>query len=342
MKIAYLGNFLDPGFEGLRTIVEALRKSTEKKHTVIVNEPETLDEVDIAHIHSNGFFLAVKYRTHKFPVIYSLHTNITTSFWDIILEQIDYYTKFYSMKSDNVSLYRRLRGSVLRILSQLTPLFVKKHYLNKMDVVIVANQVSKTQLGLNNVRVIHQGIDLKKFSPGSRRAGKLRVAYFGHPTTAKGVIEVVDAFSKISDVEKRVYFTHVNDGVREYISKKDSEIVIHGFVKDIVKAYNEADIIVLPLRHALGAIATPLTLIEAMACGKAVITSDLPHLRELCGEGVHYVKPYDTEGLLDGINELREGKKRELLGKKAREVAEQNFDIKEMMAAYSKLYEEFA
>jgi glycosyltransferase involved in cell wall biosynthesis len=54
-----------------------------------------------------------------------------------------------------------------------------------------------------------------------------------------------------------------------------------------------ADLLVLPSLHE-GAGLPPL---EAMACGTAVLASDIPALRETCGDGADYFDPHDPEEL---------------------------------------------
>jgi glycosyltransferase involved in cell wall biosynthesis len=50
-----------------------------------------------------------------------------------------------------------------------------------------------------------------------------------------------------------------------------------------------------------GAGMTPL---EAMHCKKAVLLSDIPVLREYCGDAAYYVNPYDVKSIAEGIKTL--------------------------------------
>jgi len=166
MKIAYLGNFEDPGFEGLRTIVEALKKSASKKHKIQVNDTR---DASVYHCHSNGFALAVK--KYDKPVIYSLHTNIVSNPLKILWEQVQLWTHLFSFKNTHKGFFKQLKSSIMRVVSQCVPLFVKKHYLKKMNVLVVPNKWLDRKLGLPNTHVIYHGIDLKRFVPLNKSSG---------------------------------------------------------------------------------------------------------------------------------------------------------------------------
>jgi glycosyltransferase involved in cell wall biosynthesis len=47
-----------------------------------------------------------------------------------------------------------------------------------------------------------------------------------------------------------------------------------------------------------------LPVLEAMACGVPVITSQVPSLREVTGEAAILVDPHDVEGLTKSIDEV--------------------------------------
>lgn len=67
--------------------------------------------------------------------------------------------------------------------------------------------------------------------------------------------------------------------------------------QELVRLYNQADCFVFPsLYEGFG-----LPLIEAMACGCPVLTSDIPVLKEVCGDAAIYFNPYDINNINDTI-----------------------------------------
>ncbi|MFQ5620457.1 MAG: glycosyltransferase family 4 protein, partial [Candidatus Nanoarchaeia archaeon] len=234
--------------------------------------------------------------------------------------------------------WKRANQFFWKTVSFMVPWFVKKYFLSKMDIVIVPSVWLQKKLRLKNSIVIRHGINVRHFKKVPSKH-KLRVSYFGHIDPAKGFLEVIHTMKNL-EYDVSIYPTRMNDKLRRYIRKCSPHIKVNGLVKDIRKAYNEADVVLLPYRHASGAIATPLVLLEAMACERAVITTDLPHIREICGNSVLYVKPNDVKGMERAVRRLAgDSKLRRELGKRARKRVVDNYDEKAMLKSYDKLYE---
>lgn len=99
----------------------------------------------------------------------------------------------------------------------------------------------------------------------------------------------------------------------------------------------KANIVVLPsYREGL-----PKCLIEAAACGRAVITTDVPGCRDAITPDVTgvLIPVKSSEALVSAIRDLVENKdRRKLMGKQGRQLAEQAFDIKTVVKIHLDLY----
>jgi glycosyltransferase involved in cell wall biosynthesis len=100
------------------------------------------------------------------------------------------------------------------------------------------------------------------------------------------------------------YYNQIQRFVRE--NSLEKYIFFTGFVKDyadLPKYYNLADIYVL---LSCGEGNMPKTTMEAMACGKAIIVSDIPQNREgaIRGDEMLFVNPYDISAIANAINRL--------------------------------------
>jgi len=342
MKLLYLGNFRDPGYEGLITVLSRFKSYFSKKYTLFVNDLSKLERCDLVHIHSSGFFAAITYKKLDKPIIYSLYSNLKANPFRVFADDFCTLRKLYSSREDRLSVFSRRFKQMMRFLSYSTPLFLKRLFLQKMDVVVLPNRYMDRLLRLKNSVVIHQGTDVNKFRKKKVSKKGLSIRYFGHPTVPKGFLEVVEAFSALKGIDKGLFITSTNSKLRSYVKEKDSSIQIKGLVKDIVKEYNKSDIIVLPYRHGAAAIATPLTLIEAMACECAIITTNLPHIKEICGDSVVYVDPYAPEQIVKAVERLKSKRVREQLGRKARKRIVRYYSDKDMLDAYDKLYKRYS
>mgnify|MGYP001559702145 CR=1 FL=1 len=110
---------------------------------------------------------------------------------------------------------------------------------------------------------------------------------------------------------------------------------------DMAKLYNLSDVIIFPVRDMKGKFDVPLVVIEAMACEKPVILSDLPILKEFAtAENSVTIKSGDAPALMAAITDLSENKeKRQHLGKNARKFVQNHFDIKKVAEIYQQIYE---
>jgi len=107
---------------------------------------------------------------------------------------------------------------------------------------------------------------------------------------------------------------------------------------DIARLYSEAHIVVLPsYREGL-----PKSLVEAAACGRAVVTTDVPGCRDAIEPGVSglLVPPRDAGALARAVLDLaHDAGKRRAMGRAGRSLAEREFDIRKVVQAHLDLYQ---
>ena len=91
-----------------------------------------------------------------------------------------------------------------------------------------------------------------------------------------------------------------------------------GFVKDTPKLIFDADIIILPSYHE----GFSQTLLEALAMGRPIITTDVPGCRELVNGNGYLVKPKDIKELKTAMQQVMLSKdKLSKMGQKSRKLA---------------------
>jgi glycosyltransferase involved in cell wall biosynthesis len=98
-----------------------------------------------------------------------------------------------------------------------------------------------------------------------------------------------------------------------------------GYLNDVRPAYAQASIVVLPSYRE----GTPRSVLEGMAMGRAIITTDVPGCRETVKAGLSgiLVPPRDTEALFDAMIALA-GNNRMVknMGRASRQVAEEKYE----------------
>ena len=98
-------------------------------------------------------------------------------------------------------------------------------------------------------------------------------------------------------------------------------LILRGHVEDVRTVWAQAHIAILPSRGGEG---IPLSLLEAAACGRPLIATDVPGCREIAREGVNalLVPPDDPGALADAIETLMQDRAmRQRFGKASRQIA---------------------
>ena len=144
-------------------------------------------------------------------------------------------------------------------------------------------------------------------------------------TYTKGLDILLDAFVSVSERFKDIKlvlagyeFNSVDKLIRRVPEGLRERVIYAGFVQgeEKVKLMAGAKVFVLPSRHE----AHPVSILEAMACGKAVISSDIPELGYIAKEGIGLTfKSGSSQDLADKLSVLLEDKNlRKQLGDKGR------------------------
>ncbi len=215
------------------------------------------------------------------------------------------------------------------------------------DVLVQAAAVRPEQV----VMVRGSGVDLDRFAPAPWPAGPVTVAMASRLLHDKGVREFVEA-ARLSasrgeglrwrlagslDPENPASVTASEleawraGGMIEYV----------GECADVGGFYAQAHIVTLPsYREGL-----PKSLIEAAACGRPVVTTDVPGCRDAIEPGVSgvLVPPRDARALAAAVAALAEDEAlRTRMGDAGRALAERDFGLDRIVRAHLDVYRDLA
>ncbi|EAR56471.1 glycosyl transferase, group 1 family protein [Photobacterium sp. SKA34] len=191
------------------------------------------------------------------------------------------------------------------------------------------------------------GIDLNVYKYIPEPQGEKVVMFLARLLKDKGLIEFCEAavilrksgftgrFVLVGDIDLDNPNSISQVELNNYI---DSGVVEHwGFLRNIPDVISKANIMVLPsYREGL-----PKSLIEAAACGRAVITTDVPGCRDAIIPNVTgvLVPAKSSEELQNAILSLcNDDKMRIKMGKEGRKLSELSFDIKDVINTHMNLY----
>ena len=200
----------------------------------------------------------------------------------------------------------------------------------------------------NTILIPGSGVDLNLFQPTPAPKGKKIVLLAARMLVEKGVTEFVEAANIINHKKNVARFVLVGNPdpgnpssipinqIEEWQEK--GVVEWWGSSQDMPKIFSQCNIVVLPsYREGL-----PKVLSEAAACGRPVITTDVPGCKDaILNKSTGLLVPSkNSKELANAIKLLIENSILcEDMGKKARHFAERNFDIKDICSAHLQTYE---
>ena len=217
-------------------------------------------------------------------------------------------------------------------------MMIRKKYFEKLIVISQALKDVYIESGLieaKRIQVAHDAADAtNRFDfiqnwPG--RKGSLQVGYFGHFYPGRGMDLLRKIAGKMNDVDFHLVGGAEEDvhRIKEMLKKKN--VYFHGFISpgDVYKYRNNCDVLIAPYQDTVSVhgskgdtskFMSPLKIFEYMACGKAMVISDMPVIREVLSNKTAILVPCnDPVVWKEALNSLKEVRKRERLGKSAYE-----------------------
>lgn len=231
-----------------------------------------------------------------------------------------------------------------------------KFALSFSEYVLVLNRGNKQYLqDLGIVRTSRivlltggEGVNLIKFKPlvGVKR-DKTIFLMIARPLYDKGYSEYVTAARKIKERYENVEFNLLGQMDLVYPNHVPEDIVMNdheegvinylGFLTNVIPIMEKASCVVLPSYHE----GLSRSLMEAIAMGKPVITTDIPGCRETVEDGKngYIVPPQNALALEDAFEKFINLSELECeeMEKYSRIKAEREFDIKYVIDVYRKI-----
>ncbi len=256
-------------------------------------------QVDILHCTSNTAPISL-----NVPLILTLHDIIYLEKWN--------FTQGTSYQIVG-NLYRRWN----------VPIVVK----NAKHILTVSNFerdriTSHFKFNQNQVSTAYNGVG-KHFAPITDQAELLRIKelyhlpddyifFLGNTDPKKNVIGVLKALSILKrkgQLKSKLLMLDINRNYLSNLMKQINDeslmddIVFSGYVpnKDLPAIYNQASLFLYPsLRESFG-----IPLLEAMACGAPLITSNTSSMPEIADDAALFVDPFNANEIADAIMKLQ-------------------------------------
>lgn len=238
-------------------------------------------------------------------------------------------------------------GGAKRTVSRLVATLLYRVALRRAGSIIFQNPDDRDDfaaLGLlpkgRPVTVVNgSGIDLSRFAPAPLPPGA-RFVMIARLLGDKGVREYGQAALALKRKHPSAVFQLVGyfDGSPDAVGQAEIDAMVAGGVEflgrmdDVRPAIAGASVYVLPSYRE----GTPRSVLEALAMGRPVVTTDAPGCRETVEEGVngHLVPPRDAEALAAAMERfIMDPARIAGMGARSRALAERKFDVHAVNAA---------
>jgi glycosyltransferase involved in cell wall biosynthesis len=243
----------------------------------------------------------------------------------------------------------RVTGFAMRLLMRVL--------LNRpRNAVLVQNpddRAAVTALGIDAARIFlipGSGVDTDQLTPMPEPAGIVTAGFVGRFLADKGVRSLVEAQERLNERGRTIRLVMAGEpdpanpaSIPPYeieTWKTIGGIEVLGHIDDIREVWRIAHIAVLPSRRE----GLPKSLLEAAACGRPIVATDVPGCREIARPGVNalLVPADDAVALADAIERLAgDAELRKRFGAASRAMAENEFSVHrigaEIVALYGKL-----
>ena len=270
-----------------------------------------------------------------------LSYTIKPVIWGGVAAQLAGVPRFYAMITglgyaflNGGGVRQRVVKRIVMVLYQIALRHVDAVFFQNPDDEAEFRALGLTPKGARFVRVNGSGVDLDhfKFHPPPTVPIFLLLARL---LVDKGICEYREAARRLkrSYPQARFLIGGPHDSNPSAIGESEiadwvdaGEIEYLGNLKDVRPALARSMVFVLPSYRE----GTPRTVLEAMATGRAIITTDAPGCRETVvnGENGFLVAPRDVDALVDAMQRfLDEPNLAQKMGKRSLEMAVQKYDV---------------
>jgi hypothetical protein len=198
----------------------------------------------------------------------------------------------------------------------------------------------------HKVRVIYNGVDPEVFVAGAKRSGPPHVVATARIDPLKDIETFLRVAARVRETHRDVRFTVFGSVADQPYYEKclalrselglDGAVTMGAVAEDVVAAYRDADVVLLTSISE----AFPYSVIEAMACERAVVASDVGGVGEAVEECGMLVRPRDVEGFATAVRQLLDDPAlRARIGRRARARVLEEFRLDHSIQSYLDLYQ---
>ncbi|WP_254401564.1 GT4 family glycosyltransferase PelF [Streptomyces sp. AC555_RSS877] len=200
-----------------------------------------------------------------------------------------------------------------------------------------------------SIRTVYNGVDPAAFPPAGPEPDRLTLSWAGRVDPIKDLETLIRAFAlvrdRLPDARLRLFGGTPRGGeaYRERCEALAAElghadaVTFEGRVDDIKDAYAAGNVVMLSSISE----GFPFTLIEAMSCGRATVSTDVGGVREAVGDTGLVVPPRDPAAMAAAaLQLLGDPGRRRVMGEAARLRVIEQFTLRQTIDTFRSIYRE--
>uniref|UniRef100_UPI00404780D8 glycosyltransferase family 4 protein n=4 Tax=Roseivirga sp. TaxID=1964215 RepID=UPI00404780D8 len=170
--------------------------------------------------------------------------------------------------------------------------------LKNLKTVVVISKALKNDLLefsseiANRIIVAHDGADYNAVNAEPIVSERLNIGYVGHLYAGRGIELILDCAQHLPEYDFNIIGGEEKDISYFKALKNLDNVIFHGFVSpgELSRIYAKQDILLMPYQNKVGIASgtldtskwmSPMKMFEYMSTGKAIISSDIPVLKEV-------------------------------------------------------------
>ena len=302
----------------------------------------------------NNPFIRIKelfqlHRLVKQQPLFAVHTHSSKDTWLVAHHKMFFGQRYKFIRTrHNIN---RVRDNIFnrRLYRQIDAIVaLTESVRHRFD-----NLVRQNILRSDQFFIIPSAVDIRKFRPSAERRDRTRqqlgvapeqllVGFIGRISADKGIASFIEAMKLMLGQGLKAAFVVVGKCseplFQQALAELESDKVkVLGFRENVVDYYQAIDVLVAPsLKEAQGT-----SIIEAMACGKAVIATSVGGIPEVIDDGVDgvLVSPDDPEAVAAAVRRLAGADQtRKMMGAAAAKSAAAKYSFELLQKRTEQLY----
>lgn len=348
MKILLVGPSPEKSYGGMATVIRNMRddKILNQKHEIAVHDSYIDGNIVKRLIFSGVAF--VKYLTivNKYDIIHLHSAENGSAFRKAMYANV--------AKRKNKKVIVHMHGAeFIQFYEGLNDKKKKKifDFLNGADKVVALSDIWKRMLEetihIDNCITINNGIDTDKLVEAKSEPTQYQNSFLflGRLGKRKGAYDLVDAVEIVAKKRKDILLYMAGDGEIEEIKKLvlqkhlEDNVKVIGWIAgdEKIELMKKVSTIVLPSYNE----GLPMTILEGMAAGKAIISTTAGAIPEVVQkENGIIITPGDVNALADALNSIMENKDIDAISRNNIEKIDKEFSMRRMHEKFAVLYGE--